>query len=92
MSGLTYSAPPAQVTLRIIFGSSEPPLVERMLRWFNLEHCLTSDPQKMLLPLQLGKSEEVEPGPSTLEDFRIDWEQHFRDDKDYMVYIRAALS
>ena len=77
--------------MRIIFGESDPPMVERMLRWFNLEHCITSDPQKMLLPLQLSKSEEIEPGPSTLADFRIDWEQPFRPDKDYLVYIPELL-
>ena len=61
------------------------------MRWFNLEHCITSDPQKMLVPLELSKTEEVDPVPTTLEDYRMDWEQLFREDKDYLVYLPELL-
>ena len=91
MSGVTVAAPPAQVSLRVAFDPDEPPMIERIVRWFGLETQLTADPTKMLLPLQLSKTEEIIPGPTTYEDFRIDWCQHFNEDYDYMVFIPEPL-
>ena len=84
-------APPAQVSLRVVFDANEPPQIEHIVRWFGLETQLTADPMKLLLPLQLAKTEQIVPGPTTYEDFRIDWEQDFQEDYDYIVLVPVPL-
>ena len=79
-----------QVTLRVVFSADDLPMIEHMVRWFGVETQLTADPMKMLL-LCLSKTEEIIPGPTTYEDFRVDWCQPFSEDFDFMVLIPEPL-
>ena len=87
MSGLTYSVPPAQVNVRVVFRVEGPRHIEHLIRWSNLEHQLCADPMKLMLPLRLSKHVDIEPGPTTYDDFKIDWSHHFAEDMDFMVFI-----
>ena len=87
MSGVVYSAPPAQITLTISFSDDTAPSVERIFRWLDLEGRLCIDPNKILLPTSAPAEDQSDPELDDLHLHVVEWTSMFPEGGTIIVYV-----
>ena len=91
MSGVVYSAPPAQITLTISFSDDTAPSVERIFRWLDLEGRLCIDPNKILLPTSAPAEDQSDPELDDLHLHVVEWTSMFPEGGTIIVYVIESL-
>ena len=91
MSGVVYSAPPAQITLTVSFSDDTVPPVKRIFRWLDLEGRLSIDPNKILLPTRAPSNDQADPELEDLHLFHMEWTDLFEEGGLIIVYVIESL-
>lgn len=90
MAGLSCHGPPSRFGLTLAFDPEEAISAERMLGALGLMH-ISRDPDKVMWPIRLDKSRDIEPSIEDIYGLKMDWQEVFMEDSFYQFLIPELL-
>ena len=90
MASIASHGPPSRFGLTLSFDPDEPVPVERMLAILGLVN-LSLAPNKVLWPIKIPVSCDIDPGIDELQDLRMDWRDPFEEGHWYQLMVPEVM-